>query len=99
MRMWVWSITVTGTSYIFHLLFSPPLLPSSLLLHSYSFRPCILSRPQEAQEVPISPLLQLRNTQATTDLNLSFHGRTPIKSTSKVPSPLLPQHTHTVTHI
>lgn len=83
--------TVKDTLYIFHLL----LLPSSLL-HSYSSLPCILSRPQEAQEVPVSPLLQLRDTQTTADLNLSFHGKTPVKSTSKVPSPIptVSPHTH-----
>ena len=91
--------TVKDTLYIFHLLFSyPPLLLPSSLLHSYSSLPCILSRPQEAQEVPVSPLLQLRDTQTTADLNLSFHGKTPVKSTSKVPSPIPTAHTHIYTH-
>ena len=101
--MWVWSVAITSISSIssFPTLLgpfsSPP--PSS----SYSFCSCILSRPQEAQEVPISPLLQLRDTQTTADLNLSFHGKTPVKSTSKVPPrlPTLPSppppHTHTHT--
>jgi len=49
--------------------------------------------------VPVSPLLQLRDTQTTADLNVSFHGKTPVKSTSKVPSPVPTLPTHTFTHI
>jgi len=47
--------------------------------------PSIASLPHKAQEVPASPLL-LRDAQDPADLNLSFHGKTPVKSTSKVPT-------------
>jgi len=40
------------------------------------------SLPHKAQEVPASPLL-LRDAQDPTDVNLSFHGKTPVKSTCK----------------